>query len=149
MKSPLQPQPEKTDQEQRRGRNQTVDAVKDTAVPRDNPGAVNAPRTNERSTRFTPEYAAIHRSILTGLFGHIARREERNLYRLGGHKQGMVFPGSGLFKKPPDWVMTMPGSSSGMASIPTTQPVTSVSSTTPWRTRWSRSAPFPHRSRSS
>lgn len=45
-------------------------------------------------------YAAIHRSILTGLFGHVARREERNLYRLGGNKQAMIFPGSGLFEKP-------------------------------------------------
>jgi ATP-dependent helicase HrpA len=47
------------------------------------------------------KYAAIHRSILTGLFGHVAQREERNKYRLGGNKQAMVFPGSGLFEKAP------------------------------------------------
>ncbi|MBI5385887.1 MAG: ATP-dependent RNA helicase HrpA [Verrucomicrobia bacterium] len=51
---------------------------------------------------FTQEYAAVHRSILTGLFGHLARREDKNLYRLGGNKQAMVFPGSGLFEKTPE-----------------------------------------------
>lgn len=48
---------------------------------------------------FSPEYAAIHRSIITGLLGHVAQREDKNLYRLGGNKQAMIFPGSGLFVK--------------------------------------------------
>ena len=42
---------------------------------------------------------AMHRSILTGLCGQIARREERNLYKAAGGRQAMVFPGSGLFEK--------------------------------------------------
>jgi ATP-dependent helicase HrpA len=45
------------------------------------------------------DYAAIHRSILTGLWGHVANRHERNIYRLAGNRQAMVFPGSGLFVK--------------------------------------------------
>jgi ATP-dependent helicase HrpA len=48
---------------------------------------------------FPPRYAAIHRSILTGLWGHVLRREDRNLYRAAGGRQVMVFPGSGLFAK--------------------------------------------------
>jgi ATP-dependent helicase HrpA len=54
-----------------------------------------------RRSPFDARYAAIHRSILTGLFGHVAQREEKNLYRLGGNKPAMVFPGSGLFEKLP------------------------------------------------
>lgn len=45
------------------------------------------------------EDAAIHRSVLTGLFGHVAHREERNQYRTAGNRQVMVFPGSGLFDR--------------------------------------------------
>ncbi|HOA60356.1 MAG: ATP-dependent RNA helicase HrpA [Verrucomicrobia bacterium] len=44
-------------------------------------------------------YAAVHRSILTGLFSHVAARKERNLYRLAGNREAMVFPGSGLFER--------------------------------------------------
>jgi ATP-dependent helicase HrpA len=53
-----------------------------------------SPRASARAN-----YAAIHRSILTGLCGHVARRDERNVYRLVGNKQAMIFPGSGLCAK--------------------------------------------------
>jgi ATP-dependent helicase HrpA len=43
------------------------------------------------------DYVAIHRSILTGLWGHVAQRIERNQYRLPGGRTVHVFPGSGLF----------------------------------------------------
>jgi ATP-dependent helicase HrpA len=62
-------------------------------------GAPSVPGRAPRANPFPPRYAAIHRSILTGLFGHVARREDRNLFRLGGNKQAMIFPGSGLFAK--------------------------------------------------
>ena len=52
-------------------------------------------------TSAAKNYAAIHRSILTGLFGHVAHREQKNQYRLGGNKPAMIFPGSGLFEKAP------------------------------------------------
>ncbi len=61
-------------------------------------GAEKPVRAQRRSA-FDHGYAAIHRSILSGLLGHVAQREEKNLYRLGGHKQAMLFPGSGLFEK--------------------------------------------------
>ncbi len=44
-------------------------------------------------------YAAIHRSILTGLWSHVAARKERNMYQCGGNRQTMIFPGSGLFER--------------------------------------------------
>lgn len=44
-------------------------------------------------------YDAIHRSILAGLIGHIARREERNSYKGTGNKLLTVFPGSALYER--------------------------------------------------
>jgi ATP-dependent helicase HrpA len=48
---------------------------------------------------FSPAYTAIHRSILAGLLGHVAHREERNLYKAPGNRQVNVFPGSVLFER--------------------------------------------------
>ncbi|HEY4415163.1 MAG TPA: ATP-dependent RNA helicase HrpA, partial [Verrucomicrobiae bacterium] len=45
------------------------------------------------------DYAAIHRSILSGLLGHVALRKERNLYQGVGNRQLAVFPGSALFDR--------------------------------------------------
>ncbi len=50
------------------------------------------------------DYAAIHRSILTGLLAHVATRKERNQYLGIGNRQLALFPGSALFdrnEKPP------------------------------------------------
>ena len=50
------------------------------------------------------DYAAIHRSILSGLLGHVATRKERNVYQGVGNRQLAMFPGSVLFdrnEKPP------------------------------------------------
>jgi ATP-dependent helicase HrpA len=44
-------------------------------------------------------YAAIHRSILAGLIGHVARFEERNNYKAAGNKLLSVFPGSALYAR--------------------------------------------------
>ncbi len=49
------------------------------------------------SNRQPAEYAAIHRSILTGLWGHIGQRTARNEYRMAGGRAVGLFPGSGLF----------------------------------------------------
>lgn len=44
-------------------------------------------------------YDAIHRSILTGLLGHVAHREERNTYKGSANRQLAAFPGSALFDR--------------------------------------------------
>lgn len=44
-------------------------------------------------------YDAIHRSILTGHLGHVARHEEANEYMAAGSRKVQVFPGSVLFQK--------------------------------------------------
>ena len=45
------------------------------------------------------DYAAIHRSILTGLLGHVAQRKERNQYQGTGNRQLALFPGSALYDR--------------------------------------------------
>src|ERR1022692_2953843 len=45
------------------------------------------------------DYAAIHRSILTGLLGHVALRKERNQYQGTGNRQLALFPGSAMFDR--------------------------------------------------
>jgi len=45
------------------------------------------------------DYAVIHRSILTGLLGHVATRKERNLYQATSNRQVNIFPGSALFDR--------------------------------------------------
>jgi len=48
----------------------------------------------------------IHRAVLTGLLSHVGLREERKPDYLGARGARFALnPGSGLFKKPPDWVM--------------------------------------------
>lgn len=47
-----------------------------------------------------PEIAdGIHRSVLTGLLGQIAQRQERNSYQTSGNRLLSVFPGSGLYAR--------------------------------------------------
>jgi ATP-dependent helicase HrpA len=44
-------------------------------------------------------YRKIHRSLLTGLLGNVARREEGNEFRMAGDRRVLLFPGSTLFLK--------------------------------------------------
>ncbi|MBI1842080.1 MAG: DUF3418 domain-containing protein, partial [Verrucomicrobia bacterium] len=45
------------------------------------------------------KFQAIHRSILTGLLGHVAQRAERNVYKATGNRLVAVFPASALHDK--------------------------------------------------
>ncbi|MFA6110737.1 MAG: ATP-dependent RNA helicase HrpA [Candidatus Latescibacterota bacterium] len=47
------------------------------------------------------EYAAVHRSVLSGLLSNIARVREGNLYQAARGREVMLFPGSGLFRRRP------------------------------------------------
>ncbi len=53
--------------------------------------------TPGREARATTD--AIHRSILAGLIGHVARFEERNTYKAAGNRLVSVFPGSALYTR--------------------------------------------------
>lgn len=49
------------------------------------------------------KYTSIHRAILSGLLGHVARREDRNTYKVSGDREALIFPGSGLHdRRPPN-----------------------------------------------
>lgn len=49
---------------------------------------------------------AVHRALLTGLLSHIGLRDERKRdYQGARGTRFAIFPGSGLFKRNPDWVV--------------------------------------------
>ena len=51
------------------------------------------------------EYTAIHQSLLSGLLGHVANQDERQEYLGANGRKLFIFPGSGLRKKSPKWIM--------------------------------------------
>ena len=56
--------------------------------------------------RTPAEPADIHRAVLAGLLSHIGVKDERGREYLGARgARFAIFPGSGLFRKPPSWVM--------------------------------------------
>lgn len=59
--------------------------------------AQNSKLEVQRSTFTQSEYAAIHRSILSGLLSNIAIKEEAHDYRGPRNRKALLFPGSGLF----------------------------------------------------
>ena len=56
---------------------------------------IGAARFNERPA----SEEAIHRSILTGLLSHVAKRLDRNLYQTTGNRKITLYPGSTLFRQ--------------------------------------------------
>ena len=59
----------------------------------------NAPRSTCKGGSSEDNYAAIHRSILSGLLGQIALRQERNGYKASGNRMTTLFPGSNLYER--------------------------------------------------
>ena len=51
------------------------------------------------------EYTAIHQSVLSGLLGQVGIREDKWEFLGTRNRKFFIFPGSGLSKKPPKWVM--------------------------------------------
>jgi ATP-dependent helicase HrpA len=54
---------------------------------------------------FHPLYGAIHRAILSGFLSNIALKKEKVFFRATKDREVMIFPGSGLFKNPGDWIV--------------------------------------------
>jgi ATP-dependent helicase HrpA len=52
-----------------------------------------------------PMYARIHRAILGGFLSNIAQKKEKNIYQAARGREVMVFPGSTLFNKGPQWIV--------------------------------------------
>ncbi len=52
------------------------------------------------------DYRSVHLSLLSGLLSHIGQKDtEKQEFTGARNARFSVFPGSGLFKKPPKWVM--------------------------------------------
>ncbi|MBT62868.1 MAG: ATP-dependent RNA helicase HrpA [Puniceicoccaceae bacterium] len=64
--------------------------------PKSNTKTPHAPRSTPQSAT-EQSYAAIHRSILTGLLSNIAHKEEAHNYRGPRNRKALLFPGSALF----------------------------------------------------
>ncbi len=68
--------------------------------------AKSADRSNATRQDAASTFDLVHRSLLAGLPANIGLKgEERELQGARGRKF-FIFPGSALFKKPPEWVMT-------------------------------------------
>ncbi|WP_119395554.1 ATP-dependent RNA helicase HrpA [Salinibius halmophilus] len=52
-----------------------------------------------------PDYQQLHTSLLSGLLSHVAMLDEKRSYKAARNRQCMIFPGSGLGKKTPKWIM--------------------------------------------
>ena len=48
---------------------------------------------------------SIHKSVLSGFLSNIAIKKEKYIFKGAKDKEMMIFPGSGLFKKPGDWIV--------------------------------------------
>jgi ATP-dependent RNA helicase HrpA len=53
----------------------------------------------------TANYDSIHKSLITGLLANIGLKDEGKEFTGARNKKFNIFPGSGLFKKPPKWIM--------------------------------------------
>jgi ATP-dependent helicase HrpA len=48
----------------------------------------------------------IHQALLSGMLSHIGFKDEKQVYLGARNSQFHIFPGSGLFKKSPKWIMS-------------------------------------------
>ena len=65
-------------------------------------------RVTEMGMRLNSEaapYDPLHRALLVGLLGHLGLKREDRVYLGARGRNFYLFPGSGLFKKQPRWVM--------------------------------------------
>ncbi len=52
-----------------------------------------------------PQYAKIHKSILSGFLSNIALKKEKHYFQGANGKETMIFPGSGLFDRAGVWIV--------------------------------------------
>ena len=59
-----------------------------------------------RPNDIAADYQPLHQALLTGLLGHIGLKQEDQSWLGARNRKFYIFPGSGLFKKGPKWVMS-------------------------------------------
>ncbi len=50
-------------------------------------------------------FAAVHQSLLSGFLRHIGQKKEKNIYRISGGREAMIFPGSALYNRGGQWIV--------------------------------------------
>ena len=68
-------------------------------------GIRNENKQNRKNVK--DRYAAIHQSVLSGYLSNIAVKNEKNIYLAARGREAMLFPGSTLFNKSPDWIVAV------------------------------------------
>ncbi len=51
-------------------------------------------------------YSSVHKAVLSGFLSHISHRREKNFYEATRRRETMIFPGSGLFGKGGEWLVS-------------------------------------------
>jgi len=54
---------------------------------------------------FSRRYARIHQSVLSGFLSNIAHKKEKQYFQGARDRQSMIFPGSGIFDTPGQWIV--------------------------------------------
>ncbi|MBW2491869.1 MAG: ATP-dependent RNA helicase HrpA [Deltaproteobacteria bacterium] len=57
------------------------------------------------TAEFSDLYAAVHKSLLSGLLSNIALKKEKNIFQATKGKEVMIFPGSSLFNTAKEWIV--------------------------------------------
>ncbi|MCP4579293.1 MAG: ATP-dependent RNA helicase HrpA [Deltaproteobacteria bacterium] len=68
-------------------------------------GIRNENRQNRKDMK--DRYALIHQSVLSGYLSNIAVKKDKNIYLAARGREAMLFPGSTLFNKGPDWIVAV------------------------------------------
>jgi ATP-dependent helicase HrpA len=66
---------------------------------------LNAPAPAVKAKDAIDRYAGIHRPILSGFLSNIAMKKDKVVYQATRGREVMIFPGSTLFKKNPEWIV--------------------------------------------
>ncbi|ASM50440.1 ATP-dependent helicase HrpA [Pseudoalteromonas espejiana DSM 9414] len=61
---------------------------------------------NIKATTQVADGELIHKALLSGMLSHIGFKDEKQIYKGARNSQFHIFPGSGLFKKSPKWIMS-------------------------------------------
>jgi ATP-dependent helicase HrpA len=80
---------------------QILDVLADNAIRPSRP----LPETLATGDPADSGYAALHLSILSGFLSNIACKKEKQIFQAAYGRQAMIFPGSGLFKNPGQWIV--------------------------------------------
>ena len=61
--------------------------------------------TNKESEKHDSQLDTVHQAILSGLLSHLGQQDEQKEFKGARGSKFYIFPGSGLARKPPKWLM--------------------------------------------